>query len=670
VGIVQGNIPQDEDGGSGIGDRRWLNVDPTAYRAKDTLPKQNLDMAPDLRAVWDHEDKPSTTYLIPNTGAPIPGATPGNTMGDLSAEHGPLRGLPDDIMSILRTARLSIMQSTDPSRIASTLKSRFDGNALLQAKTALTEVMAERGLLGKFYINASDFPECRNANSKKAQAFARRYADGARFVVAKPECGDCVHAKQNHCGVFHKQIQMQVPYTDDLADEVEKSQAARGRQATASEGQSPKDRIRAAYLAKGAGHQQEFTGRPQPSPPKMKVASAASAENMLIAIEDLTKQKREREQAVVAAKKAEPILALLRREMLKGRGPQDLISALRLSFDLRDLKLTRPQWEPLFKEAGIYGAIYTRQDSFDDCRVGADFLNKHSSPVRAIVAGDKCSSCIFSQAGRCMMYGRKLVGSLDDVVTPETVKAVIDEHQMAGRLPFTASKETWGETSTAALKAIHKAATVPQMAQVVPVRALVEREFVGNAVSRGTSTLTKREIVKTASRYLNEGLYGTQLGQALKGMFEVRDIKAAEEDLRPILAEQGLQGIFYVDPAVYEDFGKGCHEASRLHRSRLVPYVKAGSKCSSCVYQTTPGHCSVINKPLVVEPPYTDKKAQQQEILTSGAATEVSYNDLVNNGLTMMEEFEIQAGDGVIDIDPEPEKVDLPIEFGPHEINL
>lgn len=674
LGDLSGFMKDGNDADTGVGDREWLSVDPVQYREEDVLPKQNLDTVPDLNAAWAHEDKPSTTYLIPNTGAIIPGATAPNTMGDLSDAHGPVRGGPAGDLhrdSIIRTARVAIMQSTDSSRFQATMLARYSRDDLKQARTDLAGVLAERGLLGRLYLNAADFSDCQNTNSKTTGEFVRKYANDTRYVIAKEACGDCVHCQKQadgaaHCGVFKKEIKLEVPYTEELAEQVEKSQAASGKQVQASTGVDPKERIRQAYLAPQMKRDKQFTGHHQENPNVKLASGTRDPETMLIAVDNLTKKR----DFNAAEMQARPIIALLRREMLKNRSKEELLGALRLSFDVRDLRATRAQWEPLFKEAGLYGTIYTTQDSFDDCKVGADFLARHGSKIRAVVAGSKCPSCIFSKVGRCLMYGKKLVSSAAEILTPETVRAVVDEHKMAGTLHYTVDKVNWGDTPVEALRALYKEASGPQGAVVGDSRAVIERAFVGAEPQRGTSDLTKRDIVRQAGRYMNEGLYGDQLLAILKSRFDVRDLKATETELRIALGEQGLQGIYYIDPTIYDDYGKGCKEAARLHRSRLVKYVKLGSKCSSCVYRTMPTVCSVINKTLVVEPPYVDKTAQQQEILKSGDSMEVGYNSLMNNGLTMMEEYQLQASDGEIVFNPETPREDLSIEFGAHKLEL
>lgn len=632
----------------------WLNV-PEGPR--EPLPRQNLDIVPDLEAAWSHTDESPSTF-VPNTGdAP-------RTMGDMSQVHGPLRAAPADI---LRAARMAMMTSTDPKRIAHALTTRFDRESIGSVKTALSQVLAERGLLGGYYVSAADFPDCNKGSSKPA-AFVKRFAPEARFLLAKEACGDCIHLQAGRCGVFHKQIVMEVPYTEELAEAVEDNQAAKGLKA-ASQGKEPKERIRLALLATAAEGSPDFTGRPQ-AKPKQAMMKAASKDQALATAGQLAKENEASAQQKLAAAKARPVIAMLRREMLKGRSEKDLLHAMRLAFDATLLQQTRAQWEPTFKSAGLYGAVYMHQADFDDCRQGADFVNKHGSKLRAIVAGNKCGSCIFSQAGRCLMYGRKLVASLEDVITPETVAAVLDEHKMAGRLPPAAVKQAWGNTPAEALKAIHRAATALQPTAIGDTRSVIERAFYGGLPQKVTSSVTKREIAKAASQYMNEGLYGEELGRVLRGRFEVTDLKAAREELKAVVAEQGLQGIKYIDPTVYDDYGHGCATAGRLHRSRAaVKFVKAGSKCGSCVHQSMPGVCSILSKQLVIEPPYINKAEEQRAILASGRATEVDYASLMQNNLTAMQEYELQNS-GTIDLNPEGVVPQVTIEYGPHEVEL
>ena len=696
-----------------VPDLDWLDVNEQDYRDLDKLPKQNLDIKPELEALWRHQDEPASRF-VPNTGAPL-------TMLDV-AQAGPI-----PLGSIVRLARLTLMQSTDKGRLYRALRARFDPDSIKLAAPALREVLAERGLLGGYYIDAEDFPRC-NTGSKQASDFVRRFAHEAKFVKAKSACESCIHRTawaggKGHCAIFHKQIEVEVPYTDELAEVVEQTQAGRGKVAAAKikpgdkvkvwaahvnkhfsakvikvkgkevevqfEGKPPvgwdargdvrldlikqasaRDRIQAALIGDVSRETSPgFTGRHQEAPKPEAVDTQAK----LAEAQEAAQEREETAKQKAASLKARPIVAMLRREMLKGRSEAELVHALRLAFDLRELQALQPQWAPVFHEAGLYGAVYSTQESFDDCRIGADFLNKHSSKVRAIVAGDKCKSCIFSKVGRCMMYGRKLVASTDEILTPATVTAVLDEQHLVGNLPQTAKRQKWSGDPKEQLRAIYRAASGPKPAVVASgLRGHIERAFYGNGPQdHRTSDLTVRNICKAAAQYMNEGLYGRELLTVLKGRFELRNLMAAKAQLRATLAEQGLQGIKFIDPTVYDDYGKGCQKAASLHRSRkAVQFAVVGSACGSCIHQSMPGVCSVLDKHLVVEPPYIDKAAEQRAILASGNSTEVDYASLMNNGLSMMQEYELQQGDGVISLNAAGEDPEVFIEFGSQEVRL
>jgi hypothetical protein len=650
-----------------VADLDWLDVDEQQYRELDHLPKQNLDIAPDLEAFWGREGESPTNYLIPNVvTVPTAGISDPKTMGDMSQVHGRLRGQAEEIAKV---ARFVLMQSNDVGRLRSELVTRFGAEPLREHRAVLASILKERGLLGRFYIAAADFPGCDRGG--QAVAFVRKYASEAKFVVAKTACEGCVCAQKTPtggsvCSQFQKEIKVEVPYTDHLAQAVEASQIARGRDVQASEA-DPKERIRLAHLAPLTSTRTGSYAGQGAEKVRRTSLPADVAQEQLVQTSALLRKKQAVDQTAL---EAQPVVAFLHREMVKGLSHAELAKTLKLAFDVNLLTRTHAHWGKLFNESGLYGVIYTKQASFDECRTGADFLAKHNPNVRAIVAGEKCGSCIYNKT-RCLLYGKPLVKNASEVLTPETVEAVLLEHRTAGRLPAWDSKtaSSWGDTPVKALKAIHEASRSAALPQMAPIRMGFMEGFHGQPIGHVTSGLTRRDIAKQASRYMNEGLYGQDLLTALKTRFEVRDLVAAKEELRPVLAEQGLQGIYYVDPSAYDDYGRGCKEASRLHSSRLVGYIKQGSKCASCVHQIRSGFCSQINKPLVDEPPYVNKQAQQREILASGNSTTVEYASLINNAANTMAEFEMQHGGGLaveVSASTEPSA----IQFGTGKVKL
>lgn len=636
----------------------WLSVDEAEYRSLDTLPQQNLDVVPELKAQWSHESHDPVAYFVPNrdmAGYPVDPRVPSapETMGDLSQVHGPVhRDTP-----LLRLARLTLMESDDTRRWQETLLAKFSRDEIAIQRQGLKSVLEERGLLGRVYVAAADFPHC--ADSVAPEIFVRRHASRAKFVVSKEACGDCCNRQPTlsgggRCGIFQKELVTDVGYSAELADQVELEQ---GKASMA--GQDPRARIKAAFL-RAPAVRADFSGQDN-------AGALIPASRLLRKSTDVS-----REELAIKVAQARPIVETLRRELLKGRSGEEISHGMRLAFDVRDLRATKEQWAPLLREAGLYGTIYSTQDSFTDCREGADFLSKHSSKVRAIVAGSKCQSCIWSKVGRCLMYGRKLVANVEDIYTADTVSAVLDEHKMSGALHPTVIQQDWGTGPREQLQNIHKAASSPASTALDEARVTVQRAFRGLRQEHETGTLTRREILRAASALMNEGLYGAELQTAMQSKFDPRDLVAATRELGPLVAQnQGLQGIYFVDPTVYADYGKGCKEAQRLHRTRgAVRYARVGDKCQSCVHQTRLGVCSVLDKRLAVEPPYQNKLAQQRAILASGNSTaSLDYASLINNGMTMLQEFELK-GSGNLELNPQGTTFDAAIQFGNNDVSL
>jgi hypothetical protein len=97
-----------------------------------------------------------------------------------------------------------------------------------------------------------------------------------------------------------------------------------------------------------------------------------------------------------------------------------------------------------------------------------------------------------------------------------------------------------------------------------------------------------------------------------------------------------------------------------------------GPKCASCVNHNNQGHCSKYAKKIVIDPPYTDKKAQQREILASGNSTEVSFADIVNNNShSIVAEFHMNdSAASEIELNPEPVLGNYTVELGGASFDL
>ena len=255
------------------------------------------------------------------------------------------------------------------------------------------------------------------------------------------------------------------------------------------------------------------------------------------------------------------------------------------------------------------------------------------------------------------------------------MKDTISEALQAGQITIDMAKQAFAnvaQAKTAETCAQIQADVANQHVEAPQTTRLgAQTAFTGGSGFVGTSGLTKREVVRAARKYLNEGLYGEDLRVIMLSRFDPRDVTASQEELRPVLANQGFQGIAYIDPSVYADYGHGCEEAMRLYRSRGVKSVLACASCANCVSQTKPGHCSKLNKALVTSEALPDKTAFQKAIFATGKATETRCEDLVNNGHSVVFEHEMERHAMEIELDPPaPVVKDVVIMFGQQGIKL
>lgn len=526
------------------------------------------------------------------------------------------------VSKVRRAARVALIQASSPQDWKETLLGLFPAGSLKHASIVgeLKKALSEYGLLGKYYIAAEDF----NCPSKDAATFARKYASTAKYVLAKAECQGCNQREGGRCGVFQKKIVVDLPLTEEDAQEVEKRQASLGF-AVRGEGQ-PSERIKYANTVLVPQKEAGYEGPTN-----------------LIPVANLLKTPRTLSEQRAAAEKtaSQRVVSTLQKLLLSGLTGKDAVRQLQAAYSVEDLRATEAAWTPLAKQAGLYGHLFVTADSFEVCASGADFVRRKGS-VRAVVAGSKCASCFSNQNGLCATYGRTLVASEDELYTPNMVVAVKDE--LTARGCKTASN-LGGLSPRDALRKLYATA----------INTLISREAAKTGSTQAVvfsepkkvSSLTVRNIVQATMEAMNDGLYGSALKAKLAESFEARDLKAATPKLATLLAEQGAMGHQYIDPRFYPDYGMGCFTAKKYKHSG-VRYAKVGGKCASCVHQTLPGTCSLLNKELVSEVPYpTTKLAFQQSVVQPQKAVERK----VGNGREDMQAFGLSAPEMVLATD-------------------
>ena len=134
-----------------VSDLSWLAVDAKEYREFEALPRQNIDVIPELVAAltYGKDDVPSLIPLRPHTTVntnPLENKGPSTRPSSLTA---------------VRDRVASYVIANLPNRhIQSKLQSEFSHAEIKLAKDEISGLLNERGLLGNIYVDAKHFPRC------------------------------------------------------------------------------------------------------------------------------------------------------------------------------------------------------------------------------------------------------------------------------------------------------------------------------------------------------------------------------------------------------------------------------------------------------------------------------------------------------------------------------
>jgi hypothetical protein len=130
-----------------------------------------------------------------------------------------------------------------------------------------------------------------------------------------------------------------------------------------------------------------------------------------------------------------------------------------------------------------------------------------------------------------------------------------------------------------------------------------------NPLDRPSNTLRAASglVRNRTAHYLMAGLSTKAIAEKLQLEFGPEDLRAASNEVRPLLEEHGLIGNVYVDanhfPRCAQDGADRKFVASKAKRAL---FVLAKDECTNCVHNKS-GMCSSFNKRIVEEVPYNQK---------------------------------------------------------------
>lgn len=565
---------------SGVSDLSWLEVDPDEYRKFEALPKQNLDSIPELtRALaWDGQDErvpqlvPMRPHTVVNTNPLEERANPNRFAGSVAhrVAHYLMAGMPD-------------------SEIAKRIPLEFSPAQIAAESAEALALIHERGLIGNVYVAASHFPRC--AQEGPHREFVAKRAPRALYVIAKEQCGGCVHNQGGRCASLKKEIVPEVPYDQRTVAHYLPELANQGRVAgsvsqmvTSKDGR--RELLRRAFLAAPVPFCDggPMVARTQPKQAHIQVTEA-----------DVADFRRRQMLAASADKLPGPNALTVARRMMEG--PVDPV-AISASLDL--------EVHGLRSEHGILGSTYLDGDALGGVAETLRFIRTRGCDpdfvlLRSVSAAD-ASSPAWTELSKSVrvVSSKPAIGreNFERACRRAAVEGRMTREMAESAVRNASEQSDWAKlTSQANLFVM----------QQEPRRVEVSSAYIGRVHHMG-ATLDERtpvrevdpeEVRRSVSHMMNLGFTGGKLVDAVLSRYTRDELQQFPELGTRLAAEDGVQGTYYVDPTAYPDYGHGCSVGSEAFRKRGAPHVLAASGCTGCRLQTHPGWCSKYAKQLI-----------------------------------------------------------------------
>jgi hypothetical protein len=598
-----------------VSDLSWLQVDEEEYRKNEALPKQNLDIVPDLQKAlsMDEDGVPSATLMRPHV-----------VVNRNPLEHHAASSSDVTKAIEIRTSRL-VASSVDKREVLGKLSLEFSVPDLRIASHSIKKILSESGLIGNVYIDSSAFPRC--ASSKDEQKFAISSGKNALFVLSSDKCTGCLKNQGGCCSALgNKQIVDEVPYGSKLSAHYAVKLASEGRPLTLpSKGEVGKfdwkRSLQASFVSQVSTTNPD--GVLQARRYNKKMSSLITEKD----IEDFVSQK---ELASVQPKAPSPEFLKYSRRMMEGH---DDLSYLASSLD--------KELSSLAGEYGVLGHSYVDVDAFGSCKIALDFINSKNDafsrsrndgvgivPDYVIRRSSSCPHCKDVDGGPCH--------SISQVARILPSKVSLDRKAFAssliravGRLALSKDKALNAVRVANSRKSNNWDRLVPMVnllkasetTNVVSSTAGLVRSYALSNVS-GSESIDGRELKNTVSHMMNTGLYGSRLKSAIVTRYAASELKNFPEVGSFIKQNSGVQGNFFIDPTAYVDYGSGCAIGSQSFRKRGAKSILAGDKCTGCMLQTHPGWCSKYAKDILKSIP--DEFRQISDESAEASRVEVS----------------------------------------------
>lgn len=565
----------------GVADLSWLNVDEEEYRAGEALPKQNLDVIPELQRALTRVDGDDVPHLIPYKPHTIVNRNPLSTPTEM----------PRNFAAPIRNRVASLVMQNVPSKdIFQRLHTEFAPSDIRMATQDIRDVLQERGLLGNVYVNSEHFPRCHQSQASD-KAFVNQHGKKALFVLAKSDCAGCVHNQCGRCSVFRKRLADNVPYTGATLAHYAPTLSTENR---------PVQLASTAPMAVRQALKLAFGLAPAPTPVEgnLRVHTQQPKKATPISAQDVESFWDRQTQAAIAAPNV--LLQKFARRMMNGYDDRQLLQAS-----------THPELRALATQFGLLGHTYLDMDALGGCRATIDFIRRRTAaaegdlPDFVVRKTAKCTICLNCSDGACAELCRiaNVVDSIPTFDRRNFVRALVraqSRHVLSAPMVSRAASRVSASNDWSSL--ISRVNLLKSQDHTPPAQyasAKVVAHYGESGVDLHVSTATPEKIRRTVSHLMNSGLSGGTLKNAILGHFSRQELQTASETGRVAARFDGVQGSYFVDPTAYPDYGSGCATGAEKFRKRGAPNLLASSGCTGCTLQTAPGWCSKYAKDLI-----------------------------------------------------------------------
>lgn len=563
-----------------VADLSWLSVDEAAYRAAEALPKQNLDMIPELMHALTIDPKEDVQKVIPLKPHVMVNKNPLDVASNPVDAINPIRN---------RVARL-VMEGLNDKEIKSRLRLEFSAEQIKVASAELEKVISETGLLGNVYIDSKIFPKCSQLNGSDRKLVA---SCGKRslYVLSKPDCTRCVKNTSGRCASFNKTIVDEIPYTSKLAAHYAPSLVEERRESalTDSSIKTWKRRLQIAFTTpvSKANPDGTQTSHYQPKVKPVKLTP------------ELIRQATiKRETNIVLSSQYKTYAS----RMMNGHNDVELLS------NAKD-----PELQKLANEYGLLGYSYLDMDALGGCKNTISFIKARKiSPDFILRRNSSCSICKNISDGGCAKLCDKIVSTppsynvshFHSALARACNNEIICEQDKSKALRKVASDADFRSLTAQANLLSPKKLSVKYSSSNV-------KAYYGSHDLKSNESIDPEEIRKFVSHLMNTGLSGTGLQRAILSRYSTLDLKGLSALGKRLASEEHIQGSYYLDPTAYSDYGRGCAEGSSIFKNRGPKNIMASSKCTGCTMQNAPGWCSKYCKSLIRSVPQSVRSASK-----------------------------------------------------------